>query len=312
MSRLTNLLEYSYAGNSERKQIINRPEFDYLFNKSEKQLIQSEAEETELIIREIVGAIVEGAKSRESARKVLPIINTKSNTCRVLYGGSPSGQYASYVAEGAAIPIETINHSGTTIVTKKAAVRPVISQELIDDSSFDLVELELKKAGAKLENKLNQQVITTFLNGVNGPANVDPAGSHIAMSDIGDAKGNVDALGWMADSVFLHPQAYGWMVDETNLGDITGKGNPLIHLNMTILDAATDGTVTVEWDPQDAADNYYGLIFDSYNYGVIAMREDINTSKIKDPIHDLTHIVAKMRFGVGILNANAGCRILSK
>ena len=282
------------------------------FNKEEKQLLLSETGETDLVVREVIGAIVEGAKAREAARKVIPIINTVSDTCRVTYGSSPSGSYASYVAEGASINIDGIQWSKTDIDIKKAAVRIPITNELIEDSEFDVVELELKKAGAKLENKLNQQAITTMLDSVTGTSDVDPNGSHIGTYDIGLAKAAVDSKGWKADSVLLEPNGYGYLMDETNMPEIAAGNNSFLGLNISILDADTDGTGTAMWDGTDSSNHYTGLVFDSYNYAVIAMREDINIGKFKDPVHDLLDVVAKMRFGVGVLNTDAACRILTK
>ena len=149
----------------------------------------------------------------------MPILNTTSNTSRVVYGGSPSGQYASYTAEGGAATIDTINYDKTNIEIQKATVAPYITNELIEDCEFDVVELELKKAGARLENKLNQQVITTMLAGVVGPGDVTPAGTHIGTLDIGIAKGYVDSFGWMADSVLVQPLEWGYLLDETNMPD---------------------------------------------------------------------------------------------
>ena len=184
--------------------------------------------------------------------------------------------------------------------------------KLIEDCQYDVVELELKKAGARLENKLNQEVITSMLRYINGPTDVDGAGTHLALSDIGLAKANVDAYGWMADTVFLHPNVYGYIIDETNLGAITSGDNKTIGLNTYIVDVITDGTSPQYWDGVDATNHYGGLVFDAYNFAVITMREDINFKQTEDPIHDLENLIVKMRFGVGILNKDAGCRILTK
>ena len=312
MSKLTKLLEYSCAGNSKRRSLMDRDSFMNSFNKEEKQLMLSETGETDLVVREVLNAIVVGAKSRESARHVVPIINVTTNTARVPYGNSPSGQYAGYVAEGAAITQDTIEYDKTNVTIKKAAIAPYITNELIEDQQFDVIEMELKKAGAKLENKLNQQVITTLLDGVSGPNNVTPNGAHISTYDIGIAQGNLEEYGWMADAMLLQPLAAGYLMDEINMPDVLSNNNSVMGLNTRILNAVTDGTGTAYWDRTVAANHYGGLVFDSYNYAFIAMREDISTTKINDPMSDVTKLVAKMRFGVGILNPDAACRILSK
>ena len=312
MSKLTKLLDYHCAGNSKRRSLMDSNSFINSFSQSEKQLLLSETDQTSLVYREVLGAILAGAETRQSARKALPVINTLSNICRVDHITAPSGQYAGFVAEGAVIPQDNITFSGSAINVKKAAVRAPITNELIEDCHYDIIELELRRAGALLENKLNQEVITKIVDGVSGPSDVDPNGSHIGTYDIGVAKGNVDSYGWMADTVILQPMAYGYLLDETNIGDITDGKHKLIGLNTYILDAVVDGTGTNKWTNYDAATNYGAAVFDSYNFAAIAMREDINIGKFNDPIHDLLNLTVKMRFGVKVLNADAGCLILAK
>jgi len=317
MSKLTRLLEYYCAGNSKRRSLMDKDSFINNFNKQEKQLLLSEVGETDLVSRELIAAIVQGAERRQSARKLLPIINTNSNTCRIVCNTDPSGQYAPYVAEGGAIEQDSIIYDETDVTIKKAAVAPYITNELIEDEKFDWIELELQRAGAKLENKLNQEAITTMLDSISMTNDIDPAGTHIALSDIGRAKMEVDNMGWNADSLFLEPYGYAYMIDETNFGDITKGDNKVIGLNASILDAKADSVSGNAsryrfWDGVDTGYHYCGLVFDSMNFAAIVMREDINTNKIKDPIHDLTKLTAKMRFGIGVYNPNAGCRVLTK
>jgi len=312
MSKLTKLLEYSVAGNSGRRSLMDDNSFNKYFDKSEKQLLLSETGETDLVYREIIAAIVQGAERRESARKLLPIIKTESNTCRIVANTDPSGQYAEYIAEGAAINQDSITYDETNVTIKKAAVAPYITNELIEDEKFDWIELELKRAGAKLENKLNQEAITSILNTVSMTNDIDPAGGHFAITDVGRAMREVNDFGWNADSVFVEPGCYAYLLGETNLGDVTDGKHELINLNVSVLDAKTDGTTSEYWDGTDAASHYGGLVFDSMHFATIVMREDINTNQIKDPVHDLTKLVAKMRFGIGVFNPNAGCRILTK
>jgi len=308
MSRLTKILEYANSPPNKQKKLLEQKDFP---SDMKKLLLDTPSESSDLVRREAIGAVVEGAKSRESCRKLLPIINTNSNTVKIAYGATPSGVYAQYVSDGAAIPIMTNNYTSGNATIKKAAVRPAITMEMIEDGQYDTIELELRRAGALLENKLNQQVMTTLLDGVSGPANVDPT-THVTIANIGEVKSNVDAYGWMADSVFIHPAAFGWLYDEANVSDIVDGTHNLLGMKTAIVDCVTDGTGTAYWDDTDNTNHYYGLVFDSYNFGYIAMREDINVKGYKDPVHDLVGMNVSMRFGVGIMNANAGCRILSK
>ncbi len=305
MSKLTKILEYHNASKSKRKELLDS------FPQETKELLLSEQVESGTLVQsEVLACIVDGAKSRQSARNVVPIINTNSNTCSVAYGGTPSGQYAPYVAESAAIPIRTNNYDSTDIVIKKIAIRPLITMEMIEDGNYGMIELELRRAGVLLENKLNQEIMTTLLDGTT--VSIDPIGSHMNSADMGLAKAKVDDEGWLADGVLLEPKTLGYMIDESSLTDVTDINNNLIGLKAAIVNCQTDGTGTAYWDGTDANNHYGGIVFDTYNYAVIAMKEDINAELYLDPIHDLVGMVVSMRFGVGILNENAACKILSK
>jgi len=305
MSRLTNIMEYHLGGSTKQQKILN----SYSFPEDMKTLLLGETNESaDLVKREVIGALVEGAESRRSTRLVIPTINTNSNTCRVIYGSSPSGQYVDYVGEGAKIPQMSNTYSKTDISTKKAAIRPNITNELIEDSMFDIIELEIRRAGALLENTLNREVMSTLLDGTTN--SVDPIDTYTGLQPLGRAKGTVDENGWMADSAMIEPVNFAYMFDQGSISDIL-NGNNIFGLRSVIVDCNTTG-ITDQWDGTDAANHYGGLVFDSYNYAAIAMREDINIRGYKDPIQDLIGAVVGIRFGVGIFNANAGCKVLTK
>ena len=66
------------------------------------------------------------------------------------------------------------------------------------------------------------------------------------------------------------------------------------------------------WDSTDSATHYMAMVLDTDTpVGFIGMRRDLNVEKYDDPINDLLGIKVTMRYGVGVTQAAAGCRILT-
>lgn len=327
MSKLTKLLEFAYAGNAKRHKMLNSSSFkrtvlDTIPDKKTKELLlASEVEETTLLQEEVYKTVVEGAEPFKCAREIIPVIHTDTYSVRFVYG--EAGSYADVVPEGGKITIETQDYNKKDITINKIGTRPLITNEMIEDSLFDVVELELKKAGARLENKLNRDVITTMISDANGttPADVDPAGTHIAVSDIATAIGEVKSIGFLPTKLVTHPTAEGYLLQDSNLAYVSyaGTNTPLTEgkvPKLLGLEPYTLGVTTVDptyhWDATDAAHHYYAMVVDPANYAVIAMRRDITVEKYNDPIHDLVGISATMRYGTGVIQDQAAVRILAK
>jgi len=321
-SRFVKLLEYAFAGNSERKRMLNSESFKKVVGeRAVKMLLQAEdITETTLLQEEVIKKVYEGAEPAKCVRNVFPIQKTSSYSVRFIVGGA--GAYADEVAEGAAVPVNEESYSKVDVEVKKYATRPLITKEMIDDCLFNIVEHEIKKAGLRLENTLNRVVLETLLKELDGITAVDPAGTHIAVTDIATAISKVKEKHWMPDTLITHPAAEGYLLQDSNLVYVAYAGTEtplregtiprLLGLKPYTLSVTPSENSGVYWDGTDAANHYYALVLDSNNSAVIVMRDDITISQYEDPIRDLVGITAKMRFGVGLLHDDAGVRILAK
>ena len=313
MSKFTDILRYTLSNDKERKELLNNVSFKQSLGKEKHLLISEATDYSDLLLSEITKVIQDGAKERQCMRNVLPIVSVPEGySSKITYGSTPTN-YAGYVAEGAEIPIEVDTYDTTTITINKAATRPVITREMLEDSKLGVIELELKKAGARLENKLNQEAIGVLLDGANGttPADVDPDGTHISLDDVASAYGSLSDIGWQPSNLVLHPLSTGYIQSDTG-HEIKYKDGTLWNLKTHILDATVDGDKTNHWLSVDAATNYTGLLLDSTNYAMIAMKHDMRVEKFDDPINDLVGLTLTTRFGVGIMNDDACVRILAK
>jgi HK97 family phage major capsid protein len=324
MSKLTKLLEYGFAGNSERSKMMSKESFKKTIGEAAyKTLLQSEntaITESTLVQEEVYKTIVEGAEPAKCMREVVPIINTKTYSVRFVKG--QTGTYATNIAEGAKIDIDTQEFTKQDITINKIGTRPLITNELIEDSLFDIVELELKKAGNRLENKLNRDVLYQILQGTNkiSTSTMNPAGTHISVSDIALAVSKVKKQNYMPDILLVHPTAEAYLLQDSNLAYVSFAGQssslnqgkvPTIMGLRPYYCTATDAASPV-WDDTTAGSDVTAIVFSKNDLATICMRRDITVEQYDDPIHDLMGISCTMRYGTDVLRENAGCVIYHK
>lgn len=278
-----------------------------------REYLQTEAlTSTGFIQAEVMRTIIEGAEPMVCMRDAIPIQTMKSSSMVVSYG--ESGAYAPEVAEAAEIPMDHQKYTPVTITAKKYGVRPVISNEAINDGLWNMVETELKKAGRKLENTLNQVVLSAILE-ASGSLH-DTAAANQGVKAMVNASKVVKSEGFMPDTCIAHPEATAMVLldfipgawEKTDMLKSGKVGNGLLGLKF-FENGVVDTSATYIWDYD--TDNDIGmLVLDSMCAGLIGMREDISVERYADPIRDLQGMSVKMRFGCGVFHTKSICRVL--
>lgn len=323
-SPLTKMLQAAFAKPSEQKEILESQSFKDLIvpkvgNDKYKALLQSNAIQSSYLLQEeVYKTISEGAEPFKCMRDILPIIKTDTYSVRIVKG--ETGSYADEVAEGAKVPIDTQVYTKADITIKKIGTRPIITNELIEDCLFDIAELELKKAGSRMENKLNRDCLLELLTDIT-VTDVDPAGSHIEVSDIAKARADVENYNYIPDVMIMHPSAEGYLLQDSNLVYASyagtaatlnsGKIPKILSLTPYTLSVTTNSTAEY-WDSTDSSNHFNCVLFDSKASTYLAMRRDLTVEEYDDPIHDILGIACTMRYGVAGIQGYAGVKILTK
>jgi len=318
-NKLTKLLEFGFGEPHERKELLGKPSTERTLGKEVHALLQSDSKNsTTLIQEEVYKTISEGAEPWKCMRDVVFTLQAGAHSVRVVKG--ETGTYAGKVAEGANVPIDTQVYTKTDIPIYKTGTRPVITSELVEDCLWDIIDLELKKSGARMENKLNRDCLLEILTDA-GSTEVDPAGTHIAVSDLARARANIATNNYMPNKVVFHPLAEGYLLQDSNLAYVSyaGESGPLhtgrIPKLMGLIPytcSITTGSAAKVWGTTDAANNYYGVVLDSAANTYLAMRRDLTVEEYDDAIHDIVGLAITMRYGVATVQANAACCILTK
>lgn len=273
-------------------------------------LLSTAIESTTLLQTEMHATVLEGAEPWKCMRQACTVLPMKANTLTIPVG--EVGSYAPEVAEGAEIPISDQDYSSVTLTAKKYGVRPMITDEMVADALYPVMEMEIRKAGAKLENTLNQIALTELIDNTSANEH-DASGSNLGIKAIATAIKKVKADGFIPDRIVLHPDAEALiMADYIPTGYVgaeaaqSGKLPNLLGLSPFITNVADASSQTWEYN----SDGDIGMVvFDSGNSTVIGERQPITIKRFDDVIRQLQGGTVSARWAVDTLQANAGARI---
>ena len=273
-------------------------------------LLTTAIESTTLIQTEMHATVLEGAEPWKCMRQACRVLPMKANTLTIPVG--EVGSYAPEVAEGAEIPISDQDYTAVTLTAKKYGVRPMITDEMVADALYPVMEMEIRKAGAKLENTLNQIALTNLIDNTSANEH-DASGSNLGIKAIATAIKLVKADGFIPDRIVLHPDAEALIMAEyIPTGYVgaeaaqSGKLPNLLGLSPFITNVADASSETWEYN----SDGDIGMVvFDSNNSTVIGERQGITVKRYEDIIRQIQGGTVSARWAVGTLQANAGARI---
>ena len=277
-----------------------------------KELLLTEAvENTTLIQDEAYKTVMEGAEPSICIRKALMQVGMNAKTMNWTVGST--GTYAAEVPEATDIPILNQDYDTVEFVAKKYGDRPLITNELLEDSMFNLAEIEMRKSGRRIENRLNQNGITELIDSFT-TNEVDTAGTNQGIKAIAAAVSKVRAAGFNPDTLIMHPSAEAIVLQEfvpTNYYPTEAIVNTGMVPNILGLKSYTCGVTkngTQEWD-YDTDGDIGMVVYDSMSAAAIGMRRDTTVENYDDPIKDMKGITVTSRFDVEAVIEAAGCRI---
>lgn len=290
-------------------------DFDGKIVKVRDLLLTEAVESTALIQTAMHSTVLEGAQPFVCMRQAIPVFSGfKGSTYRVPYG--EAGAYAKKVPEGSEVPLNVQDYGYKDFTIYKFGTRPMITDEMISDCMYDVMNLEVQYAGRMVENSLNQEALSIILE--NSGNEVDTTHSGTAVDEriaIAQAVQANQVDGYLSDVLLCTPDFLSELISTFGtyaLGKpdeavITGRVGAIMGLKIFVC-SVEDNSSTYIWQ-NDTDGDIGAMVLDSKNAGAIAMREDIHLVDVKDPIRGLQGGSVIARFGTNYLNANAACRI---
>ncbi|HIH03780.1 MAG TPA: phage major capsid protein [Methanoregulaceae archaeon] len=273
-------------------------------------LVSTKIQNTTLVQAEMYATVMEGAQLATCFRDAVPVLPMKDSTLTLPYGSA--GTYAEEVTEGAPIPKKNQDYAKIDIKAKKYGAAPSITNEMIEDGLYPIIEMEVKYAGESIENKLNQLMLTELLD--TAGKEKDTGGSDQGVKAIAKGKALVKKAGFMADTFVMCADAEAIvlcdLVPSANVGAdaaMSGRLPNILGMRPFSCDVA-DASSTYTWE-YDSDGDIGMLVFDSRKCGGIGMKRDITVVDYDDPEKDLKGMNVTARFGVDAVFADSIARI---
>jgi len=283
-----------------------------------RELLQTEAiESTSLIQAQFYSTVLEGAEPNKVIRGRVRSVPMRSNQQTFTLG--ETGSVLPKVAEGAELPSNQQDYSTVTLTSYKYGEKNLISSELIEDSLYDIMALEVAKGGARAENTLNHVVLTKMLDDAGNEH--DCSGSNLGTKALMGALKEMRVDGYNGTVIFGCADAeYQLMADSqisyanyfgTNSAIATGTVPRFLGMEFYRIDPmdTTYDSGTYAWEYNSDSDIGMVVLDAPSMATVIGMRRDITVKDYDDPVRDLRGAALTMRFAVDTPFDNGICRI---
>ena len=259
--------------------------------------LQLSTEINRLVQEEYLKTAIKGSKEAEFMRKMFPVVKTVSNRPRIIYLESERyGVIGSYKAEA---PIFKSKLTYRPVNIRKVWTLPLATEEAIKDGDWDVLEWEIKKAGASIENTINRDMLSQLIDNA----------TYTVQDATGETQYFVEAYSQVAsnkkmtpDIAILHPKYYAALLKNGLQHFPTLPGPKIRVLNEDT--TGGDAVGTKIWGYTNSGD-VGGVVFSSSKAGAIAMKEDITVEGYSNPLNDLRGAVVYARYGATYLNPDA-------
>jgi len=232
------------------------------------------------------------------------------------------------IEEGSEIPSRRGDYEKFVLKVKKIAVRPSITNEMIEDSKWDIMARNLDMATKAMARLEDRKIIHVMLMGVpNGSAitkGVGGIGEQVAdhYIQMGDEPEN-GVLSWesiararvLLRKEFMTPNTM--LINPTQMYDLlTGEGDFIgsteraymvlpEHIRNAMMTGVIGNIGGMSVIVSSEMTEGMALIFDRSEFMVFAERRPLMVEKYNDILRDMQDIVMTQRFAVGPMNRNA-------
>ncbi len=211
------------------------------------------------------------------------------------------------VVEGSVIPLDVESYTSFNLKPLKYGVRIMISREMIEDSQWDVMALNVATAGYELADNEESLIITTLDTGSADSASTRIANSNatLPISDITAAMQGIEEENFTPTHMVCGVEVVGDLrnIDTFVEADKAGITDPSKRLIGTIF--AMKVLVSNNVD----AKRVYML--DANDAFIIAEKRPITMEKYRDMARDTDFAVATQRFATRFLRAGAIARIVT-
>lgn len=241
------------------------------------------------------------------------------------------------IGEGMEYPNQTLNLTKQGIGTvdvkvKKYGLKVQITDEMVSDSQWDVIQLHLAAAGRALSRLKEENAFheirthghVVFDGSIYSPGEVGyPTGrgfdgnynGTLSAEDLMDMSVSVMSAGFTPTDIILHPLTWSLFAQNQMLenSSVAAFGQGQAGKDPREFQANNSLGLNIIFSPFVPFDQVNKLfdvyIVDRNNVGVLVVKEGISTEQFDDPLRDIQTLKLKERYGFGILNGGLGIAV---
>lgn len=258
--------------------------------------------ESETIQTQFYEQIVDAAKRERVGRQLVDVVKLrKGSTLRFVLEDKNSLGFRE-IGEGTEIPADVESYSKIEVSPTKYGNRIPISSEMREDSKWNLLKRNLKRAGYKAGLKEDNIIFNTFSD--EAGLTISSDGTELALSDIVEARRKVNQEDFSADTIVMNPK----QVAELQLIDTFTEADK-IGTTETIRNGFVGkifGLNVIE-TPTISKDTVY--VMDSKVAGVLVVKRPLTQKMYEVPERDSYEVALTFRKAAKVLRGDSIAKI---
>ena len=276
----------------------------------------ADPENVDTLFREqLLEVVMEGRELRKVAREASNVINANTRVGDVPIASDE--QFARPTGQGAEIRDDGETYTTVEWNCTKLTEGSRVTDEMRDQAMVDLIERNIQRVGASVENGINRTFLTELVD--DARANHDTEGTDQGYAALNSAVGEVDKEDFRPDTYVTHPDYRTQLFNDTNLafanragtnevlrnredapivGDIAG-----LDMHAAMSSATYDDGEDVAWEGGteswafDTDGDKGAVVYDRDNIHTILYApngQDVEIKDYEDPIRDITGVNARV------------------
>lgn len=265
--------------------------------------------ESELIKQQLVSTIKDAAQKKTVGRQIVSVIPLREGSTLDWNKADKDSMLVRKIAEGANARLTHETYTQISITPEKFGGTVKITNEMIEDSNFPLIDRMLRQAGRELANTEDTIIFNSFADSTNGfiqntDHDITSQGTEIGIVDITNSMQQIEEQDYDPDTYIINPKQINELrqidtfVEADKVGDRRTFENGFVGRIFGI--DAVKSTIL-------AADTAY--VIDKTEAGSLVIRRPLTIEKFEDPMRDLVGATFTQRMAARVIEERAGVRI---
>ncbi len=273
-----------------------------------------------LVPDKIYDILFRSAWANDLTGSAMRIVDTPGSTLKVDY--SVSGQFKpKRFGSGGGMPQESLETAQLTVTPALWGINTLITNELIEDAQWDVVQLHLEEAAKACAQESSAQALTILCAAANGDGTLNAvttgATTVTDFQDLMDAWAANASDAYISDTVVTHPYAVADFASDASVSAYASSYHDRAVTDPPMMTGSFKGMNLYCW----AGESSYGtavlysgskwrtLVYNKAEAAVCVRKRWLKLEKYSDPVKDLAGAVITFREGYSTVNKDAICLI---